>query len=121
MTYLYIRYYSTALLSLLSILSILLLQMQLSDATSKSPYDSGYDHGCDDADVPSPSGRHINQPEKGPSFHTDEFMRAYTSGFNACNDEGNEISTGMIELEKGQHYGTCEETSKGMACDIEND
>ena len=51
---------------------------------SKSPYDSGYDHGCDDAKISDPSDRYINQPEKGPSFHTDEFMNGYNDGYNTC-------------------------------------
>lgn len=33
-------------------------------------YDSGYDHGCDDAGISNLGDRYINQPEKGPSFHT---------------------------------------------------
>jgi hypothetical protein len=37
-----------------------------------SPYASGYDHGCDDADISDRDNRYINQPEKGPSFHTDD-------------------------------------------------
>jgi hypothetical protein len=41
------------------------------DASGKSPYDSGYDHGCDDADISDSDNRYINQPEKGPSFHTE--------------------------------------------------
>jgi hypothetical protein len=45
-----------------------------SNASSRSPYDSGYDHGCDDAKISDPNDIYINQPEKGTSFHTDEFM-----------------------------------------------
>jgi hypothetical protein len=51
---------------------------------SNSAYDSGYDHGCDDAGISNPSDRYINQPEKGPSFHTGEFMQGYNAGFNSC-------------------------------------
>lgn len=58
-------------------------------ASSKSPYDSGYDHGCDDADISDPSSRYINQPEKGPSFHTSEFMQGYNTGFNSCSSNSN--------------------------------
>jgi hypothetical protein len=54
------------------------------EAGGKSPYNSGYDHGCDDADISDPSDRYINQPEKGPSFHTDEFMDGYHAGYNSC-------------------------------------
>lgn len=51
---------------------------------SSDPYDSGYDHGCDDAGLLDPSDRYINQPEKGPSFHTDAFMHGYYDGYDAC-------------------------------------
>jgi hypothetical protein len=56
------------------------------NASSDSPYRSGYDHGCDDASISDPSDRYINQPGKGPSFHTEEFMSGYYNGFNACSD-----------------------------------
>ncbi|HZD35042.1 MAG TPA: hypothetical protein VE130_07545 [Nitrososphaeraceae archaeon] len=63
-------------------------------ASEKSSYDSGYDHGCDDAGR-SESDKYINQPEKGASFHTNEFMDGYYAGLNACangrtNSEGND-------------------------------
>ena len=51
---------------------------------SSGPFDSGYDHGCNDATILDPSERYINQPEKGPSFHTDEFMQGYYDGYDAC-------------------------------------
>jgi hypothetical protein len=53
-------------------------------ALGSSPYDSGYDHGCDDAKISDPNDRYINQPEKGPSFHTNEFMRGYNDGYDNC-------------------------------------
>lgn len=53
-------------------------------ASESSPYDSGYNHGCDDAGISDPSDRYINQPEKGPSFHTEEFMSGYDAGFSGC-------------------------------------
>src|SRR5918999_3103503 len=63
-------------------------------ASSKSPYESGYDHGCDDADISDPDDRYINQPEKGPSFHTNEFMRGYNDGYDECSsDNGNSDSS----------------------------
>jgi hypothetical protein len=58
-------------------------------ASSGSPYDSGYNHGCDDARISDPSDRYINQPEKGPSYHTSEFMNGYNSGFNSCGSTSN--------------------------------
>jgi hypothetical protein len=53
-------------------------------ALGSSPFDSEYDHGCDDVKISDPSDRYINQPGKGPSFHTDEFMQGYNDGYNAC-------------------------------------
>jgi hypothetical protein len=48
--------------------SVLAPQIQLADAGGKSPYDSGYDHGCDDAGISDPSDRYINEPGKGQAF-----------------------------------------------------
>lgn len=73
------------------LLTILLLSTALANSAvhaSKDPFDSGYDHGYDDAQISDPSDRYINQPEKGPSFHTSEFMRGYDNGFNACSNGG---------------------------------
>jgi hypothetical protein len=64
-----------------------LASMQQVYASESSPYDSGYDHGCDDAGK-SESEKYINQPEKGPSFHTNEFMDGYYAGLNACSSGG---------------------------------
>ena len=33
------------------------------------------------------SVRYINQPGKDPSFHTEEFMRGYDTGYNACSTQ----------------------------------
>ncbi len=62
------------------------LQMHTVDALSivKSPFESGYSHGCNDAGITDFSDRYINQPGKGSSFHTEEFMRGYDTGYNAC-------------------------------------
>jgi hypothetical protein len=60
-------------------------------ASESSPYDSGYDHGCDDAGR-SESDKYINQPERGPSFHTEEFMSGYYDGLNRCGDSGSDES-----------------------------
>ena len=67
-----------------------LTQIQFVIATGKSPYESGYDHGCDDADISDPDDRYINQPERGPSFHTDEFMSGYNDGYDECSDGGSD-------------------------------
>lgn len=78
----------------LSIFTILLISIPGSAlASSKSPYDSGYDHGCDDAGISDSSDRYINQPEKGPSFHTSEFMNGYNSGYNSCSSSNNNYNS----------------------------
>ena len=48
--------------------------IQEADAGGKSPYESGYDHGCDDADEDF-NDRYVNQPERGPRLHTEAFVR----------------------------------------------
>lgn len=82
--------YSLAVLffTLILVTSTFVTQIQLAYAGGKSPYESGYDHGCDDAKISDPDDRYINQPEKGPSFHTDEFMDGYDAGFDNCSDDG---------------------------------
>ncbi|MGH9987193.1 MAG: hypothetical protein ACRD8W_24870, partial [Nitrososphaeraceae archaeon] len=72
--------------------SVFLLSMILAVVFSSSvyassnAYDSGYGHGCDDAAISDPDDRYINQPGKGPSFHTGTFMRGYNDGFDACSE-----------------------------------
>jgi len=63
-------------------------------ASNSSPYDSGYDHGCDDAGR-SESDKYINEPEKGPSFHTNAFMDGYYAGLNACSSRGSNGGGGI--------------------------
>jgi hypothetical protein len=57
---------------------------------STNAYNSGYDHGCDDADISDPSDRYINQPGKGSSFHSGAFMDGYNAGFNSCSGSGDD-------------------------------
>jgi hypothetical protein len=61
-------------LSLTMTLVCIFLFNQLIYTSSNDPYESGYDQGCDDAGISNPSDRYINQPERGPAFHTDKFM-----------------------------------------------
>ncbi len=66
-----------------------------------SPYDSGYDHGCSDAGMSDPSSRYINEPGKGPSDHTDDFMSGYDAGFGSCShasDQNREKASGKFIL-----------------------
>jgi hypothetical protein len=53
-------------------------------AGGKSSYDSGHDYGCDDARITDPSNRYIHEPQRNPSFHTDQFLQGYYAGFSAC-------------------------------------
>ena len=53
--------YSFVLISLTALMMSVPSQIQLAYAGGKSPYESGYDHGCDDARISDPSDRYINQ------------------------------------------------------------
>jgi hypothetical protein len=72
------------ILSVIAI-STLIVLIPLARASKDDPYQSGYDHGCEDAGISDPE-RYINQPGKGPSFHTSSFMRGYNDGLDACSD-----------------------------------
>lgn len=70
------------------VFSVLLFSVSLSTEKvfAQSPYNSGYDHGCNDAKVSDSDNRYINQPGKGSEYHTSEFMNGYRDGFNSCSD-----------------------------------
>lgn len=70
----------------------LLISLSSAQVFASSPYASGFDHGCDDADISNPSDRYISQDEKGPSYHTSEFMEGYYEGFDACYSPFNQNS-----------------------------
>jgi hypothetical protein len=59
-----------------------------------TPYDAGYSHGCSDAKLTF-SERYINQPGKGPSFHTQEFMSGYNRGFSTCSGKASEAASNV--------------------------
>ena len=68
-------------------MTVVAILIQLGQCTfAISGYDSGYNHGCSDAKLSDPSERYINQPEKGPSFHSDAFM--YSTRDKEINQEG---------------------------------
>jgi hypothetical protein len=69
------------------LLMISLVAYGLPVNSSSGAYDSGYEHGCDDA-LLDPSDRYINEAGKGPEFHTRAFMDGYSAGINACSDGG---------------------------------
>jgi hypothetical protein len=78
------RNYSAAFLGLFFMVSILFLQTQPLEASSKSPYESGFDDGCEDVQMDDPEDRYINDPGEEESHHTSEFNRGYDSGFETC-------------------------------------
>jgi hypothetical protein len=65
------------------------MHSQLGQPIYAASHTTGYDRGCSDAQISDPSERYINQPEKGPGFHSDAFMQAYNDGFNACSGSSN--------------------------------
>ena len=71
--------------------TVAILGLGTSQVDAKGAYDSGFDHGCDDSNK-SYSDRYINEDGKGPSFHTDDFMRGYNAGVNCSsnNDDDND-------------------------------
>lgn len=61
--------------------------IQTAMAKKGTPFQAGFDHGCNDAKVMF-SARYINQLGKGPNFHTQEFMSGYNRGFSKCIGKG---------------------------------
>jgi hypothetical protein len=59
-----------------------------------TPWQAGYDHGCSDAQLPF-SARYINQPGKGPQFHTQEFMSGYNAAFSGCSSESSPVASNV--------------------------
>jgi hypothetical protein len=80
--------------SFLATLVFIELEIHQANSSGLSPYQSGYNHGCSDSRISNPSDRYINQPEKGPSFHTDEFMDGYDDGYVECSDGSNSDNSG---------------------------
>lgn len=69
-------------------------------ATNNTSYNSGYQHGCNDAKIDNVSQRYINQLGNGPIYHTKEFMRGYNDGFDVCskNKGSSDFSTGTFKI-----------------------
>jgi len=51
-------------------------------------YKSGFKHGQEDAKITDESKRYTNQPEKGPSFHSNNFNAGYKDGFGGGSGPG---------------------------------
>jgi hypothetical protein len=71
-------------------------------ASIDDPYDSGYNHGCDDADL-DPGDRYISEPGKGPSYHTERFMDGYNDGFDRCRNDKSSSGSGSDFI--GRNFG----------------
>jgi hypothetical protein len=76
---------SIAVVALIVVAAASLGIMQGVMAKKGTPFQAGYDHGCNDAKVTF-SARYINQPGKGSNFHTQEFMSGYNRGFSICSE-----------------------------------
>jgi hypothetical protein len=105
---------NVGLSSILIATMILTITGSVSVYASSDAYDSGYDHGCDDAGISDPDDRYYNQPEKGPSFHTDAFNKGYDDGFNACSS-GSANNDGTSD-DRDQRVGSTEILSNAQDC-----
>jgi hypothetical protein len=103
----------------ISLVPIPLTQTQFVNASSKSPYDSGYDHGCDDVDISDLGDRYINQPDKGPSHHTNEFMSGYNDGYDNCSERFRDNDDEERPERTEEQKEAAED--KGIGCQPEDD
>lgn len=76
--------YYRFILLVLSFLIATTLVAASSSIYAQSPYDSGYMHGCKDAQLKNSDNWYINQPGKGETYHTQGFMQGYNSGLSDC-------------------------------------
>ena len=79
-----------------SLMNIDIVFGQTDELTDEGRYDSGYQHGCNDAKVDE------NLTEKylevhPPEEHTPTFMNGYYDGFKDCNGLGDVHNIGNIE------------------------
>ena len=87
---------------MIAFIAIAILATEQQVQAEKSPFDSGYDHGCSDARK-DPDNRYINEDGKGPDNHTNEFMDGYNSGYNSCSGSGgNDDSSNNNENSQSQ-------------------
>lgn len=87
----------------------LLVGGTLSYSYAQSPYNSGYDHGCDDAKISDTEDRYIEQEEKGPEYHTSAFMKGYHEGFDDCLSKSKDTEK---KLSSGECYDKGYDTGK---------
>ena len=85
---------SIAVVALIVVAAASLGIMQGVIAKKGTPFQAGYDHGCNDAKVTF-SVRYINQPGKGSNFHTQEFMSGYNRGFSTCGGKASAVASNV--------------------------
>ena len=107
----YCRYQISLIVEVVVLFTVSIPSFPLS--ASSDAYETGYDHGCDDARISDPSERYYNQPEKGPSFHTEAFNRGYNDGFSACSGGGNEDNDSSSDQNDGDN-GIATQNENGM-------
>lgn len=66
---------------------------------------------------------HLTNTEQEAGVANDKLGRPCTFGpsHDECHDQFLERTNNLPELPSNQHYGECEQDSKGLACDILND
>lgn len=82
-------------------------------ASEESPYDSGYDRGCDDARISDPDDRYINKDGKGADNHTNEFMDGYNDGYDSCG--GGNLDRGSDDNENNNENNNENENSQSQS------
>ncbi len=79
----------------------LLLSFSIMPIHALSPYDSGYEHGCSDADIADSYDQYINQPGQGSSYHSYEFMQGYNAGYADCSGTDDWFYSGHSSTHSG--------------------
>ena len=87
-------------------------------ATKKDPYESGFDHGCSDSHIEDASDRYINQPEKGPKYHTSDFMRGYYDGFKECGYDNGVLISNVDDHSNQQENNQAAYTTQEGQCGV---
>ncbi len=100
---------SGALITLLAILCFSIISSSSSGYGKSDAYNSGYEHGCNDAGISDKASRYINQPEAGPSLNSDEFMHGYNDGFDTCSSSNDNSNMEDENNTMCEDYGYCED------------
>src|ERR687884_1349565 len=87
-------------LAIIIIVSAVVYFMVPNAMAKVTSFQAGYDHGCSDIKLTF-SARYINQPGKGPSFHTQEFMNGYNVGFSACSGKPSPVASSVSSSSSG--------------------